>query len=108
MMEHFNGVWLLTQLRKANCKQSREVLLEYALIEEKDMVTPQEIKQWIEQGLPGAKAEVTGDGAHFEATVICAAFAGKNMLAQHRMVYDALGDKMKSTIHALSLRTMVQ
>jgi len=68
-------------------------------------ITPENIKQWIEQNLPQAKAEVSGDGVHFEATVICPTFAGKNMLTQHRMVYEALGDKMKQAIHALSLRT---
>lgn len=70
------------------------------------MVTPNDITQWIEAGLPNSSATVTGDGRHFEATVVCPAFAGKNMLAQHRMVYEALGDKMKQDIHALSLRTL--
>jgi acid stress-induced BolA-like protein IbaG/YrbA len=69
------------------------------------MVQPEDIKQWIEQGLPGASAEVVGDGHHFEAVIVAADFAGKSMLQQHRMVYAALGDKMKQTIHALSLRT---
>lgn len=70
------------------------------------MITPDEIKQWIEQGLPEAKAEVSGnDGVHFEALVVCPAFAGKSMLQQHRMVYEVLGDKMQSAIHALSLHT---
>ncbi len=69
------------------------------------MITPEQIKQWIEQGLAGAVAEVTGDGVHFEAQVICPAFTGKNLLEQHRMVYHALGDKMQGAIHALSLRT---
>lgn len=66
---------------------------------------PDDIKQMIERGLPGAQASVVGDGRHFEAEVICAAFAGKNMLQQHRMVYEALGDKMRAEIHALSLYT---
>ncbi len=70
-----------------------------------DMVAPQLVKKWIEQGLNGASAEVVGDGRHFEATVICSEFAGKSMLEQHRMVYSGLGDKMDETIHALSLRT---
>jgi acid stress-induced BolA-like protein IbaG/YrbA len=69
------------------------------------MTTPVDIKTWIESGLPGAKAQVSGDGHHFEATVIYADFAGKNILEQHRMVYDALGDKMRQQIHALALRT---
>ena len=68
-------------------------------------VTPEQIKTWIEEGMPGAEVSVEGDGQHFEAIVICADFAGKNLLEQHRMVYDVLGDKMKADIHALSLKT---
>ena len=65
-----------------------------------------EIKALIEAGLPGAVATVTGDdGQHFEAEVVCPAFAGKPPLAQHRMVYAALGERMGRDIHALQLRT---
>ena len=64
------------------------------------------IRQMIETGLPGARAEVQGDdGVHFEATVVCAAFADKLPLARHRMVYATLGEKMGGEIHALQLRT---
>lgn len=65
------------------------------------------IRQLIESGLPGARAEVQGeDGVHFEATVVCAAFAGKLPLARHRMVYNTLGELMGGAIHALALRTL--
>ena len=65
------------------------------------------IRQMIETGLPGARAEVQGDdGVHFEATVVCAAFAGKLPLARHRMVYATLGGRMGGEIHALQLRTL--
>ncbi len=65
------------------------------------------IRQLIETGLPGARAEVQGDdGVHFEATVVCVAFAGKLPLARHRMVYATLGDRMGGEIHALQLRTL--
>lgn len=70
------------------------------------MVTTSEIKVWIEAGLAGSKASVSGDGHHFDAVVVCKEFAGKNLLERHRMVYSALGDKMQSTIHALSLKTL--
>ena len=63
-----------------------------------------EIKRMIEAGLDGSTAEVTGDGTHFEATVVCSAFEGKNPLARHRLVYATLGDRVGSTIHALSIR----
>ena len=67
----------------------------------------QTLKQLIEQGLPGARAEVHGaDGVHFEARVVSASFAGKLPLARHRMVYATLGELMGGEIHALSLRTL--
>jgi acid stress-induced BolA-like protein IbaG/YrbA len=66
-----------------------------------------QIQQLIEAGLPGARADVQGeDGVHFEATVVCEAFAGKLPLARHRMVYATLGNRMGGEIHALALRTL--
>lgn len=65
------------------------------------------IRHLIESGLPGARVDVRGDdGVHFEATVVCAAFAGKLPLARHRMVYATLGDLMGGAIHALQLKTV--
>lgn len=71
------------------------------------MVHRDDIKKLIEEGLPGSEAIIKGDdGSHFEGVVICPDFAGKGMLAQHRMVFDTLGNRMQSgEIHALSLRT---
>lgn len=69
------------------------------------MVTPEQIKAWIEAGLPQSSANVTGDGHHFEAVVVCEAFASKNTLQRHRLVYSALGQRMQKDIHALSLQT---
>ena len=65
------------------------------------------IRQLIESGLPGARAEGHGeDGVHFEAIVVCAAFAGKLPLARHRMVNATLGALMGREIHALQLKTL--
>ena len=65
------------------------------------------IARMIEDGLPGASAQVQGeDGVHFEATVVASAFAGKLPLARHRMVYATLGERMGGEIHALQLRTL--
>ncbi len=68
-----------------------------------------EIRTLIEAGLPESLVTVKGDdGQHFEAEVICAAFEGKSMIAQHRMVYATLGPRMGKEIHALQLRTRVR
>ena len=70
-------------------------------------MSPAEIEHLIKQGLPAAEVRVSSeDGAHFEALVIAAVFAGKRPLARHRMVYAALGERMGRDIHALSLRTL--
>jgi len=69
-------------------------------------MTKEQIQQLIQAGLPGAQVTVKGDdGQHFEALVISAEFAGKLPLAQHRMVYATLGERMGREIHALQLTT---
>ena len=70
------------------------------------MTSPSDIKQWISQNLEAEYIAVEGDGHHFEATVVCACFEGRSTLQRHRLVYAALGDKMKAAIHALSLHTL--
>ena len=69
------------------------------------MVTPQDIKGWIEQSLAESRVEIDGDGHHFDAVIVCPGFDGKNSIQRHQMVYGALGDRMKSDIHALSMKT---
>lgn len=64
-----------------------------------------DIKYWIETGIDQSHAEVTGDGQHFEATVITDAFDELKLLERHRLVYQTLGYRMKQEIHALSLKT---
>jgi acid stress-induced BolA-like protein IbaG/YrbA len=68
-------------------------------------VEPQELKDRIETGIPGATAEVTGDGQHFNAVVSAPAFAGLSRIAQHKLVYDVFGDEVGGRIHALSIKT---
>ena len=67
--------------------------------------TPDELKERIEAGIPGAVAEVTGDGHHFNAVVSAAAFNGLPRIAQHRLVYDVFGGEVGDRIHALSIQT---
>jgi stress-induced morphogen len=72
------------------------------------MPTPEELKQRIEDAIPGARAEVedyTGGGDHFRATVISQAFAGRSRIDQHRLVYEVFGAEIGGPIHALSLKT---
>jgi stress-induced morphogen len=67
--------------------------------------TPEELKERIETGIPGAVASVTGDGHHFNAVVSAPAFSGISRIAQHRLVYDVFGAELGDRIHALSIQT---
>lgn len=49
--------------------------------------------------------DLAGDGDHYKAVIRSAAFAGKSRVAQHQMVYAALGDRMGGDLHALALET---
>jgi len=67
--------------------------------------TPEELKQRIEAEIPGASAEVTGDGHHFYAVVSSPEFHGLSRIAQHRRVYEVFGPEVGDRIHALSIQT---
>jgi len=56
--------------------------------------------------LHAGHAGARGGGGHYSVVVVAAAFEGMGRLERHRLVYSLLGDEMKSTIHALALRTL--
>ncbi len=70
------------------------------------MVTPQSIELSIAAGLACDHLEVSGDGAHFDALIVSAAFAGQPRVRRHQLVYAALGDRMREEVHALSMTTL--
>jgi acid stress-induced BolA-like protein IbaG/YrbA len=70
------------------------------------MTTPEQIRQYIEAGMACEHIEVSGDGQHFEAVIVSAAFRGKRKVQQHQLVYQVLGDRMREEIHALSMQTL--
>jgi acid stress-induced BolA-like protein IbaG/YrbA len=70
------------------------------------MITADTIKQHIEDSLPCELVQIEGDdGYHFQAIIVSSEFRGKRMIQQHQLVYQALGDRMKQDIHALSMKT---
>jgi len=70
------------------------------------MVTADSIKTSIEAGIACDAVDVAGDGQHFEAVIVSDAFRDLSRLARHRLVYAALGDRMRAEIHALSMTTV--
>ena len=63
-------------------------------------------------GHAGARdhAERTGavEGTHFELTIVSEAFAGKSLVARHRMIYELLAELMQTHIHALKIDARLQ
>ena len=69
-----------------------------------------DIEAMIKAALPDATVEIkdlAGDGDHYAATVVSAAFKGKSRVQQHQMVYAALQGNMGGVLHALALTTSV-
>ena len=71
-------------------------------------MTITEIKEKIQQGLPGSSVEVLDpyhDGVHIKAIVTYSGFEGKSLVEQHRMVNLLFQEELKGEIHALGLET---
>jgi len=72
-----------------------------------------EIEAAIEDAIEDADATVDRpravdeqfEDAHYAAEVVSPAFEGKSLVAQHQLVYDALGEAMTTDIHAIELKT---
>lgn len=67
-----------------------------------------EIESMILQALPDASVQIedlAGDGDHYRAIIVAEQFRGLNRVQQHRLVNEALGDKLGGELHALALQT---
>lgn len=53
-------------------------------------------------GHEGAKS----GGRHYRLLIISTEFSGKSILLRHRLIYDTLGELMRSKIHALSIQAL--
>ena len=74
----------------------------------KTVPTTDDLKNRIEQALPGANVQVedlNGGGDHFRAEVVSDRFEGLSRIEQHKLIYDVFGDEVGGAIHALSIRT---
>ncbi len=64
----------------------------------------------IREALPDAVVRIDdlrGDGDHYAAHIVSAAFKGKTRVQQHQMVYQALRGRMGNELHAMALQTAV-
>jgi acid stress-induced BolA-like protein IbaG/YrbA len=67
-------------------------------------MTPEQIQQKIEQGMPGARVAVTGAEGKFTAEVVSDQFDGLMTIKRHRLVYACVNDDIASgELHALTI-----
>ena len=59
-----------------------------------------------DSALHAGHAGARSGGGHYRLLIVSAEFSGKSTLARHRLIYDALGELMRSKIHALSIQSM--
>ncbi|HEX3887127.1 MAG TPA: BolA family transcriptional regulator [Phenylobacterium sp.] len=67
-----------------------------------------QLESILRDGFPDAQIAVedlAGDGDHYKARIVSAAFAGLPRVRQHQLVYAALKGKMGGELHALALET---
>jgi stress-induced morphogen len=73
-------------------------------------MTSKQITNTITAALPDAEVilqDLAGDNDHWQVTVISAAFEGLPRVNQHKLVMDAFGTDMGTTLHALSIKTQM-
>tara|TARA_B100000282_G_scaffold282257_1_gene244905 strand:+ start:575 stop:805 length:231 start_codon:yes stop_codon:yes gene_type:complete len=71
-------------------------------------LSQEDIVEMIKKKLPDAKIQIKdlrGDNNHYHATIESCEFKGLSKVQQHKIVYDALGEHMGTTLHALMLTT---
>ena len=68
-----------------------------------------ELEAELRQAFPDADIaieDLAGDGDHYRARIVSAAFAGVSRVRQHQLVYAALKGQMGGVLHALALETL--
>lgn len=69
-------------------------------------MTADQLQAIISAGLPCEHLALEGDGRHWYATIVSAAFEGQRLLSRQRLVYATLGNRMATDeVHALSMKT---
>ncbi|WP_339338725.1 BolA family protein [uncultured Oceanicoccus sp.] len=70
---------------------------------------PENVKQLLQQHLADCDIEVTGDGRHFDITVVGDIFEDLNAVKKQQLVYAALNPQIADgSIHAVNMKTFTR
>ena len=73
-------------------------------------MSQEDLETALREGFPDAEIviqDLAGDGDHYRAKIVSAAFAGLPRVRQHQLVYAALKGRMGGELHALALQTSI-
>ena len=71
-------------------------------------IAKEKLEEILRQSFPDATIEITAlvdDGDHYSVAISDEIFAGKNRVAQHKLVNSALGKILGGELHALQVKT---
>ena len=71
-------------------------------------ISEKKLRGMLEDKFSNANIEITdlaGDEDHYQVYICATEFAGLSMIEQHKLVMDALGGIVGTTLHALSIKT---
>ncbi|ESQ75007.1 BolA/IbaG family iron-sulfur metabolism protein [Asticcacaulis sp. AC402] len=74
-------------------------------------IAQSDLQARIEAAFPDAEVTITdlaGDGDHYKARIVSAAFNGLARVRQHQLVNRALADLLSGPLHALALETVAK
>jgi stress-induced morphogen len=87
-------------------------MLRYFSQDKTTMAIPQsDLQARLIAAFPDAEIEITdlaGDGDHYRARIVSAAFNGLPRVRQHQLVNKALADLLSGPLHALALETVAR
>ncbi|MDP6409681.1 MAG: BolA family protein [Planctomycetota bacterium] len=72
------------------------------------MISVEGLRSLLKEHFEGDEVEVrdmTGTSDHFEVCIVSAAFEGKSLIEQHKLVHAACGEHLTRAIHALKIKT---
>ncbi len=67
---------------------------------------PNQVEELIKAGLPDCEVTVTGDGSHFNATIVGDVFDGMMPVKKQQLVYKTVNEYITSgKLHAFTMKT---
>ncbi len=71
-----------------------------------DTFNPELLEIIDESAAHAGHAGAQSGGGHFYVTIVSDIFSGKSLVQRHQLIYQALGDMMKTEIHALGINAL--